>query len=285
MQRREMADEGPGGGHRDLDGRPVPAVRRLLPGREDDGFGVTERIRSWDAGQISSGAGVERPVGHEDFEAFRAHLLESGAVIVALRFGAAPLEGLNLEAWLAYPSEGRSRAHVAAVSEDDLPAIASLAREDAEGALRRRFGWAIGDNLHGAPRTEPGWRASDPGFAGRGSGWWNETWTAASWAAFEDEFGAVDPAGNAVFDWRLVPTSPHPDPDGHDLPAAFGVEMWMAVPRKDTERAVVVHNVRREDGPALRSFLRRSFEHLQTANEWTRAFPEPDGAPPPGPRR
>jgi len=181
-------------------------------------------------------------------------------------------DGIEMLLWTIDPCEGRDRFEVITqISPAEIPDIQNHLREIGLEPMRRRFAWATGSNEHPQPRlvAPEGWRPGTGGLRKMSGLGWSAGETYGDWAGYIAAFGNADTTMNLVADWHFVPRvedlpnlalvdrGDHQTLEDGIMPEAFGLNVWMAHPRKETTRAIRVRHCTRDDLAAIRVHLAR----------------------------
>lgn len=176
---------------------------------------------------------------------------------------------LRLHIWTFNPESGKSRCDSAMdVKMDQVEEIREYLNEIGWEGVRRRFGWASGDNLYSEIRYDSNFkRAIDQPFVQKDSAkrvWWTDSLAYDSFDEFRREFIGGDPDLNLVFDYRILASDSHVTDNpysGSELPEEkFGLALWMSHPRKGASRTILVSNCSEDDGQELKEFLKKSYD-------------------------
>lgn len=169
---------------------------------------------------------------------------------------------IQLHVWTFDIEAGESRVDTALhVPLEEIEEVREFMEKVGWEGVKRRFGWAIGDNMHPDIEYVEDWQAfterkakltGEPSFRGKDGGF-------PTWQHFHT---GPDPDLNLVFSYKVVAPIEARDEmfAGTELPETFGLIIWMTHPRKGTDVVNYVREARREDEPDIKAFLRQSFE-------------------------
>lgn len=154
------------------------------------------------------------------------------------------------------------------VKMDQVEEIREFLNDIGWHGVRRRFGWASGDNLYPEIRYESNFKRDiENPFVEKETSrrvWWSDSLSFGSFEDFRSEFIGGNPEYNLVFDYRIIASDEHVDANPYsssELPEDnFRLAIWMSHPRKGVSRTILVNNCTEEDGQEIKEFLRRSFE-------------------------
>lgn len=178
--------------------------------------------------------------------------------------GKVPVSGatVRLHAWTFDVDAGSSRVDTAMhVSLSELDEVRGFLEQVGWEGVKRRFGWAVSDNMHPEIVYEEDWNTfsgrklrmkGEPSFGGTDGAF-------PTWKHFHT---GKDTDLNLVFDYKIVAPVEARDEvyAGSELPEKFGLRIWMTHPRKGTDVVNVIREATREDAGEIKEFLRQSFE-------------------------
>jgi len=169
---------------------------------------------------------------------------------------------IKLHVWTFDTAAGTSRVDtVQSIAPDEIGEVRQFMEETGWEGVKRRFGWAVSDNMHPEIVYEDDWDTfgsrkpamkGEPSFRGIDGAY--QTWK---------HYGSgFDTDLNLVFDYKVIAPPEARDQDfaGSQLPERFGLRIWMTHPRKGTDVIVAIREATREDAEDIKEFLRRSFE-------------------------
>jgi hypothetical protein len=177
---------------------------------------------------------------------------------------------ISLNIWTFDPADGTSRVDVVHdIRMDELEeARAYLAEVGWDGVIRR-FGWAVGDNLHSAIPYDGRFVANPRRKFHRKDASYDQNVYYRTFDQFASDYDLGNPDRwarlddyNLVFDCRIIaPIGYEKDNpfSASELPEFFGLVVWMTHPRKGADRMIIVNDCSREDGDLIRYMLERSF--------------------------
>lgn len=169
---------------------------------------------------------------------------------------------IMLHAWTFDAVAGTSRVDTALdVRLPELDEIREFMATVGWEGVKRRFGWAVGDNMYPEIVYADDWNAfvdrrpemkGRPSFRGRDG-------AHPTWRHFHV---GPDTDLNLVFDCKVVAPAEarHETYAGSELPERFGLLLWMTHPRKGTDVVNAIHEATPEDAAEIKAFLRKSFE-------------------------
>lgn len=179
---------------------------------------------------------------------------------------------ISLNIWTFDPADGTSRIDVVEdVRMDELEEARDYLAEVGWEGVVRRFGWAVGDNLHSAiPYSQR--FVAHPGrkfHSFKADVWYDENLYFPRFDQFADylDLGVPDRWNrlddyNLVFDCRVIAPIGYENENpfaSSELPEFFGLEIWLTHPRKGADRMIIVNDCSREDGELIKDMLQRSF--------------------------
>lgn len=169
-----------------------------------------------------------------------------------------------LHAWTFDPEAGTSRCDTAiSVQPEELDEIQTFMNEHGWENVKKRFGWATGDNMYPNIRYEENFKL-DPNRPFQNRGWWSSSQRFESLDEFKHKWGTDgDHDLNLIFDYRILADRSHLNDNPFaqsELPEEFTLQVLMTHPRKGVDRHLVIHGCTPEDGETIKNWLKASFE-------------------------